>query len=79
MRVCVRVWARVRAVCVLLTVLPAGHGNGDDDVAPMGQYVPAPAEQLPLHAVVVNPVAPPYVFTGHRPEHIAVVAPDVVP
>ena len=64
---------------VLTEEVPGGHGNGDDEDAPTGQYVPAPAVQLPLHAVVVNPVAPPYVFTGHRPEHIAVVAPDVVP
>ena len=64
---------------VLTEEVPGGHGNGDDDVAPIGQYVPAPGVQLPLHAVVINPVVPPYVFTGHRPEHIAVVAPVVVP
>ena len=71
----------VVVVCkrLLTEYVPGGHGNGSDDVAPIGQYVPALVEQPPLHAVVVNPVEPPYVFTGHRPEHIAVVAPVAEP
>ena len=79
MRACEGEWVVLVWGKVLTDEAPGGHDTGEDDVAPIGQYVPAPAVQLPLQAAVVNPGAPPYVFTGHRPEHIAVVAPVVVP